>query len=141
LSMYINGILVCAIRYEGLFLVAIVCCILLFNKKIIAAFVLGFISLLPIIIFGLISLSKGSYFFPNSVLLKATPVEISSNGAASFVSNILIDKLTLFKNGITSLATQRLLLILPLTYLMFKKYLANKNSYAQIILVLTICTL
>ena len=141
LSMYINGVLVCTIRYEGLFLVAIVCCILLFNKKIISAFVLGFISLLPIIIFGIYSVSKGSYFFPNSVLLKATPVEISSNGAVSFISNILIDKLTLFKNGITSLATQRLLLILPLTYLMFKKFLADKNSYAQIILVLTVCTL
>ena len=141
LSMYINGVLVCAIRYEGMFLVAIVCCILLFNKKIVAAFVLGFISLLPLIVFGLYSLSKGSYFFPNSVLLKATPVEATSSGAVSFISNILIDKLTLFKNGITSLATQRLLLILPLTYLMFRKFLADRNSYTQIILVLTLCTL
>jgi hypothetical protein len=140
-SMYINGILVCAIRYEGLFLVGIVCFILLLNKKIISAFVLGFISLLPIIIFGIYSVSKGSYFFPNSVLLKATPVELSSNGAINFISNILIDKLTLFKNGITSLATQRLLLILPLTYLMFKNFLSSKHSYAQIIFVLTVCTL
>ncbi len=141
LSMYINGVLVCAIRYEGMFLVAIVCCILLFNKKIIAAFALGFISLLPIIIFGLYSVSKGSYFFPNSVLLKATPVEASSSGAVSFISNILIDKLTFFKTGITALATQKLLLILPLTYLLFKRFLADKSAYAQILLVLTACTL
>lgn len=140
-SMYINGILVCALRYEGLFLVGIVCFILLLNKKIISAFVLGFISLLPIIIFGIYSVSKGSYFFPNSVLLKATPVEVSSNGALNFISNILIDKLTLFKNGITSLATQRLLLILPLTYLMFKKFLGDRHSYSQIIFILTVCTL
>ncbi len=140
-SMYINGILVCAIRYEGLFLVAIVCFILLLNKKIVSAFILGFISLLPIIIFGIYSISKGSYFFPNSVLLKATPVEVSSNGTVSFISNILIDKLTLFKNGITSLATQRLLLILPLTYLMFRKFVGNRHSYSQIIFVLTVCTL
>jgi hypothetical protein len=140
-SMYINGILVCALRYEGLFLAGIVCFILLLNKKIISAFILGFISLLPIIIFGIYSISKGSYFFPNSVLLKATPVEVSSNGALNFISNILIDKLTLFKNGITSLATQRLLLILPLTYLMFKKFLGDRHSYSQMIFVLTVCTL
>lgn len=141
ISLYLTGILCCAIRYEGLFLVAIVCCILLWNKKIVSAFSLGIISLLPVIIFGIYSVSKGSYFFPNSVLLKATPVEVSSNGFVSSVSNILIDKLTLAKNGITSLATQRLLLILPLTYLVFRKFLSDKNSYVQIILILTVCTL
>lgn len=140
-SLYITGLLVCAIRYEGLFLVGIVCLILLWNKKISAAFLLGFISLLPIIIFGFYSVSKGSYFLPNSVLLKSTPVELSSTGAVSFISNILIDKLTLFKNGITSLATQRLLLILPLTYLMFRKFFADKNAYAQILLILAVSTL
>ena len=140
-GLYINGFLCCAIRYEGLFLVAIVCCILLFNKKIATAFLLGFVSVLPIVIFGLYSVSKGSYFFPNSVLLKATPVEVTSGGFVSSISNILVDKLTLAKNGITSLATQRLLLILPLTYLLFRKFFGDKNAYVQIILILTVCTL
>ncbi len=141
LGLYITGFLCCAIRYEGLFLVAIVCCILLFNKKIVSVFALGFISVLPIIIFGFYSVSKGSYFFPNSVLLKATPVEVSSGGFISSINNILVDKLTLAKNGITSLATQRLLLILPLTYLLFRKFLGDKSGYTQVILILTVCVL
>lgn len=140
LSLYITGVLVCSIRYEGIFLVGIVCCILLWNKKLLSSILLGFISALPIIIFGIYSVLKGSYFFPNSVLLKATPKELSSSGVAGFISNILINKLTLSTNGITSLATQKLLLILPLTYLLFKKFLNQKKSYAQIVFILTACT-
>lgn len=140
-SLFFYGMILCALRYEGLFIIAIACCILLYSKKIIPAFTLGFISILPLIIFGIFSIIKGSYFLPNSVLLKASPVELHGNGFVNYISDILIDKLTTAKSGITALATQRLLLILPLLYLLFRMQLKNFVSYKLIILFLTVCTI
>jgi hypothetical protein len=140
-SIFVYGMIVCVLRYEGLFIIAIACCILLYYRKIIAGFTLGFISILPLIIFGIVSVSKGSYFLPNSVLLKASPVEFSGNGFTNYISDILIDKLTTAKTGITALATQRLLLILPLVYLLFRIQLKKIVSYKLIILFLTVCTI
>jgi hypothetical protein len=139
-SLFFYGIIICTLRYEGLFIVAVACCILLYYKKILPAFALGFISILPLIIFGIFSVIKGSYFLPNSVLLKSGPAQLSGNGLINYVSNILIDKLTLAKTGITALATQRLLIILPLTFLLFKVQLKNSVSYKLIIIILTACT-
>ncbi|MEP6682724.1 MAG: hypothetical protein ABJA35_05660, partial [Parafilimonas sp.] len=140
-SLFFYGIAICSLRYEGLFIIAVACCTLLYYKKIIPAFVLGFISVLPLIIFGIFSILKGSYFLPNSVLLKSSPVEVSGNGFTNYISNILIDKLTLAKTGITALATQRLLLILPLVYLMFSQQIKNIISFKLITIFLVVCTL
>lgn len=137
-SLFLYGAIICALRYEGLFIIAIACCVLLYYKKIIPAFLLGFIAVLPLIIFGIYSLQKGSYFLPNSVLLKASPVEMHGNGFINYISNILIDKLTIATTGITALATQRLLVILPLVYLLFRNQI--KTSYKLIILFLSVCT-
>jgi hypothetical protein len=46
----------------------------------------------------------------------------TDGGAGSFINGILVDKLTMSKQGITGVATQRLLFILPLLYLMYKQY-------------------
>jgi len=140
-SIFLLGFLVTAIRYEGIFLIAIVCLILLFNKKIGTAFLLGAISILPIVIFGIYSLNKGSYFFPNSVLLKSQSTPLSFSGIATLVSNILVQKLTINNTGITALAAQRLLIILPLVYLVFIKQLDQKKSYKIIVTVLICCTI
>jgi hypothetical protein len=140
-SLFVYGMIACALRYEGLFIIAIACCVLLYYKKIITAFALGFIAILPLVIFGIFSISKGSYFLPNSVLLKASPVELQGNGFINYISNILIDKLTTAKSGITALATQRLLLILPLVYLFFKQQIKNAVAYKLIALFLIVCTL
>lgn len=140
-SIFIYGIIVCTLRYEGLFIIAITCCILLYYKKIIAAFSLGFITVLPLIIFGIISVSKGSYFLPNSVLLKASPVELSGNGFSNYIYDILVNKLTLANTGITALATQRLLILLPFVFFIFKKQLKDFLSYQLVILILSICTI
>ncbi|HEX5154975.1 MAG TPA: hypothetical protein VFW07_26200 [Parafilimonas sp.] len=140
-SLFIYGAIICGLRYEGLFIMAIACCILLYYKRILTAFALGFISILPLIIFGIFSVMKGSYFLPNSVLLKSSPVQLSGNGFVNFISNILIDKLTIAKTGITALATQRLLLILPLGFFFFRSQIKNMIAYKLIIIVLTICTL
>ncbi|MGN6353811.1 MAG: hypothetical protein ACTHLB_10500, partial [Parafilimonas sp.] len=73
-SLFIYGMIICSIRYEGLFIIAIACCSLLYYRKVIPAFLLGFVSILPLAVFGFISVLKGSYFLPNSVLLKTSPV-------------------------------------------------------------------
>jgi hypothetical protein len=141
ISLFIYGAIVCSLRYEGLFIIAIACCILLYYRKIFAAFTLGFVSTLPLIIFGIFSVLKGSYFLPNSVLLKSSPVQLSGNGVTSFITNILIDKLTIAKTGITALATQRLLLILPLGFFFFRNQIKRAIAYKLVIIVLTACTL
>ncbi len=139
-SIVLYGMLTCSIRYEGIFLVAIACAILLFHKKIGSVFKLGIISLLPIIIFGIYSLYNGSYFLPNSVLLKSQSFTFSLNGIEQYINNILVQKLTT-ATTITSLATQRLLILLPLAFLLFIKQIQQKPLYGYILFILTGCTL
>jgi hypothetical protein len=62
--------LVPLIRYEGLFLVAVVCVLLLARGRIWTAFASGAAALVPIAIFGFISVRHGAFWLPNSVLLK-----------------------------------------------------------------------
>jgi hypothetical protein len=139
-TLFLYGIVLCALRYEGLFIIAVASCVLLYYRKIISAFALGLISALPLIIFGIFSVTKGSYFLPNSVLLKSSPLQLSASGFVNYISDILIDKLTFAKTGITALATQRLILILPLAYLFFRSQIGNSISYKLVVVFLTICT-
>jgi len=68
---FLASCLVVAIRYEGLFLVFVVCCLLMIQKRLRDAILLGTIGVLPVAIFGFVSVLNGWYFLPNSVLLKA----------------------------------------------------------------------
>jgi hypothetical protein len=135
------GILVTATRYEGIFLVAMACASLLYYRKWYQSILLGLISALPVLLFGLISVLKGSYFFPNSVLIKSDEVPLFGGGPGHLVQTLLVEKLTLMKPGITALATQRLLLILPLSYLLFRQTLQGKKPLALQLLLLTGTTL
>ncbi|MGZ3949507.1 MAG: hypothetical protein ACXVKK_15380, partial [Flavisolibacter sp.] len=71
LRILVFGILATTIRYEGLFLIAIACLLLLAHKRVFHAFLLGIVTVLPLFVFGLISLAHGNYFLPNSVLVKS----------------------------------------------------------------------
>jgi len=62
--------LVTMVRFEGMFLVFAVCILLLFKREFIKSFILGITGILPVVIYGIVSVSKGWYFLPNSVLLK-----------------------------------------------------------------------
>jgi len=62
--------LVPLIRYEGLFLIAVVCVLLLARGRILMAFASGAAAVIPITIFGFISVRHGAFWLPNSVLLK-----------------------------------------------------------------------
>jgi hypothetical protein len=63
--------LVPLIRYEGLFLIAVVCVLLLLRGRVVLAFASGAAAVLPVAVFGYISVREGAFWLPNSVLLKA----------------------------------------------------------------------
>lgn len=147
----VYGMMVTFVRYEGLFLVAIACLILAWHRKLGLAIKLGLISLLPLVIFGIYSVSKGSYFLPNSVLLKSEGAPLSVSGVLQYLDNIFVQKLTVVKTdnipvgsprpGISLLATQRLLILLPLVYLAFLKYIRQRVAYGYILGILLACTI
>lgn len=147
----IYGVMVTFIRYEGLFLIAIACLILAWHRQWRAGFRLGLISVLPLVVFGAWSVAKGSYFLPNSVLLKGGQASLSISGIAQWLNTLLVEKLTVVKTdglpagaprpGISLLATQRLLIILPLVYLAFLSYIRRRPAYGYMLILLLTCTL
>lgn len=63
--------LVTTIRYEGLFLVLIVCgMIAWYQRQLIQALLLSIWAFIPIVVYGIWSVYQGWYFIPTSVLLK-----------------------------------------------------------------------
>ena len=65
-------------RYEGLFLLFVVCALFVARRRLPEALFLGGLGILPIAIYGFISISRGWYFLPNSVLLKGAMPNFSS---------------------------------------------------------------
>jgi hypothetical protein len=127
------AVLVGSVRYEGLLLIGIAVGLLFYYRNFKTAFSLGVLSLLPVLIFGLYSVSKGNYFLPNSVLVKSD--NLNTAGLTGFMGNILFEKLTYARNGLGALATQRWVLILPLTYFAFKPVLQRVHLTILIFLV------
>jgi hypothetical protein len=72
-------------------------------------------------------------------LLKADPAPASLGGMLQSLGNILIERLTIVdtdnvpagahRPGISLLATQRLLIVIPLLYLVFLKYIRQRPAY------------
>lgn len=82
-SYWLLGILTLltvTIRFEGLFLVAIIGGLFLLRKQFKRALFMGAVAAAPIIFYGLLSVSKGAYFLPNSVLIKGQPIELNLHG-------------------------------------------------------------
>lgn len=71
-----RALLLCApfltmVRFEGLFVLALVCVLLLLRRRVGLAFAVGALGVAPVVVFGLYSLSQGAYFLPNTLLAKA----------------------------------------------------------------------
>jgi hypothetical protein len=126
------AVLVASVRYEGLFLIGVGVCLLLYSGNFRNAVLLGFVAVLPVVVFGIYSVSKGNYFFPNSVLVKSD--NLNAAGFSGFVGNILFEKLTYARNGLGALATQRWAIIMPLIYLAFRPLLRRADVYILIFL-------
>lgn len=65
------GLLLTATRYEGMFLVLLVAGLLVARRRARAGLAVAGAGLLPIVAYGVVSVAKGWYFLPNSVLMKS----------------------------------------------------------------------
>lgn len=62
--------IVTALRYEGVFVIAVACILLLLKRRYGLMVVVGVLGALPLIAFGLWSMTQGGYFVPNTLLIK-----------------------------------------------------------------------
>lgn len=76
-------------RYEGLFLVFVACVLLLLQRRIAFALILGGAALAPVILYGLWSVANGWFFLPNSILIKGSVPGLSGTGVGEIVSDTL----------------------------------------------------
>jgi hypothetical protein len=70
-ALCVLGALLAASRYEGFFLVGLVCLAFLVRAQRLRAVWIGVSALLPVAAFGAISVANGSYFLPNPLMVKA----------------------------------------------------------------------
>jgi hypothetical protein len=140
LSLYLYGALMVTTRYECLSILGLSCLLLLIRRRWWSAISLGAVSVIPIVAFGLYAMSKGSYFMPNSVLLKSS-VPNSVHGLIHFLFRDLWFKLFFSPGDYNFLAAQRLLLILPLAYLLFLPRVRERIAYRYTLIILMGATL
>ncbi len=140
-TVYVYGALMVTTRYECLTILGMVCLILLFRRQWVAAVSLGAISILPIVLFGFYAMSKGSYFMPNSVLLKSN-IPLNMWGIKMFFKeDIWVKMFFPARDDYNFLSVQRLLLLLPLCALFFLPQVRRRADYRYILIVLTGATL
>jgi hypothetical protein len=75
------GMLAVATRYESLFLIGPLAVWLLCAKQIRGALLLGISAFLPVLAYGVVSMMNGSYFLPNSLMLKGHFASFDGIGA------------------------------------------------------------
>ena len=144
-TVYLYGVLVTGIRYEGMFLIAGACLLLFFQqrtsitRRIIPTAKLGLIAFLPILIFGIYAMSKGGLFIPNSVLVKSTTPPLTAEGLSQFFTTDVYNQIYLAHPTIGGIAIHRLLILLPVSYLLFAGQL-NK-VLVGILILLTFITI
>jgi hypothetical protein len=146
-NAYLYGLLVIAIRYEGIFIIAIACLLLLLQhnrpliSRFLAAIKLGLISCLPILVFGLYAMSKGSYFIPNSILVKSPASSLNGEELSQLFSLSEL-KNHLYSNLLPGDAAIRcLLLILLITFFTLRRTIKDYPVIRYIFLILTGATL
>jgi hypothetical protein len=137
--VYLYGALMVTTRYECLIILGLVGLILLSRRQWRTAFILGAISILPIAVFGLYALSKGSFFLPNSVVLKSA-LPHSLHGLLHFAKEDIWSRMFFplppALHDYNILAAQRLLLLLPLCYLVFLPNVRQRADYRYILIIL-----
>jgi hypothetical protein len=63
--------LLAGVRYEGLMLIGLVAFISVLRGKNLFAFIIVLAGLIPVVLYGIHSMSNGSYFLPNTVMIKS----------------------------------------------------------------------
>jgi hypothetical protein len=139
--VYVYGILMMTARFESMFLLGAACVILLFHKRWFIAAQLGFICFLPVLIFGVCSILKGSDFLPNSVLIKATVPASNLDNIIYLIREEYFPRFFSSDQSNNTLGAQRLLLLVPIAYLLFFKATKANMSYQYILVMLMVCTI
>ena len=80
------AVLVTMARYESLFLIFTVSILFILKKKYIYSCLLLMVSLIPVGIYGIISMDNGWFFLPNSLVLKS--FYLVNNGSPSSIATI-----------------------------------------------------
>jgi hypothetical protein len=90
-----TAILLGAVRPEGMVLIGIVCLFHIIQKRIVLGVSVLLVGVLPIVAFGIWSISHGQLFLPNSVLVKSLDVGTSlpSNGGVLSLLGVFVLKL------------------------------------------------
>jgi hypothetical protein len=81
LGLCVLGALLGASRYEGFFLIGLACLGFLARRQPLRAVSIGAAALLPVAVFGVISVANGGFFLPNSLMLKASGESVSALSA------------------------------------------------------------
>ncbi len=126
-------VLFAAFRYEDLILTTLICFLLFARGKRLFAVLIFVVSLLPLGVYGIISISHGWLFLPNTLLLKSTPPDFSAVGFVRF-------SFKAFTN-ITEPHIFVILLIIILLYAVNFKRLKNFWDEKQILLFVTALTI
>lgn len=138
--IYLYAVLVTAVRFEGVFLVVVACLFLLWRKQLWTAIFLGLVAALPIVLFGIYSLQKGSYFLPNSVLLKSSSVPLTPGSFLPFLLEGIWEKIYYEHATKSAVATEKLLLVLPLAYLFYIDTVKKVAAYRYLLIFLLLAT-
>lgn len=84
-NLALIAILATGFRYESLFFIFFMCVYLFFIKKeYFQSIALGLFAMTPVLIYGWISLDHGSFFLPNSLILKGN----TNNGLVGFITRM-----------------------------------------------------
>lgn len=101
-NLALLSILATGFRYESLFFIFFMCVYLFFIKKeYFQSIALGLFAMTPVLIYGWISLDHGSFFLPNSLILKGN----TNDGIVGFLTRVA-------GNGYRGLSVLILILIL-----------------------------
>lgn len=70
--------LVTMARYEGIFVIAVICSLLLLRRRVKMSAAVALCGAMPVVVYGVFSSMQGWYVLPNSVLLKGDTPNVSS---------------------------------------------------------------
>lgn len=113
--IFLNG----AIRYESMFFTVCLAFCFFLRKDYLKGMLTIFLGFLPIVIFGLISIQNGGFFFPNSVMIKGSYPESQ---------HLLMNIWDILKNGIFLNFSFYKYLLLPFLILALYIYKVCRNS-------------
>lgn len=120
--LIILGVLLVTLRYESLFLISIVSLLLFLKKRYIWGLILILFSIIPILIYGIISMSNGWLFLPNSLVTRSFLIYFNTISLENIFMMIKFIMLN-FYNHIY------LVFLLILSLVFFIKYNENKPKY------------